>query len=314
MITYLRCFTLAALLATPVLAAVGRIERVVEKSFTFSTPGTLKVETHGGEVRVTPSSDSTAKVTAKQKIKADSDAEANELLQKLELVIEQQGNDLVLRAKYEKQPSGFRWGSWPPVQVDFVVSVPAGFASELSTSGGSITLGDMKGKVSARTSGGNIKLGNIAAPVNAKTSGGNITLDSAGGDVDLDTSGGDVTVGKVAGRAELSTSGGNIRIEAVEGALRANTSGGGIRASIAGALKEDCSLSTSGGSVRVTLDKSAAFRLDASTSGGSVDADGLTITLDKGGAGRSKLAGTVNGGGPLLKLRTSGGSIAVAAK
>ena len=47
----------------------------------------------------------------------------------------------------------------------------------------------------------------------------------------------------------------------------------------------------------------------ASTSGGSVDAEGLTLTLEKGG--RSRLAGNVNGGGPLLKLRTSGGNIEV---
>ena len=43
-------------------------------------------------------------------------------------------------------------------------------------------------------------------------------------------------------------------------------------------------------------------------------ADGLTITMENGGTGRSKLAGAVNGGGPTLKLRTSGGSIHVVTK
>jgi hypothetical protein len=80
-----------------------------------------------------------------------------------------------------------------------------------------------------------------------------------------------------------------------------------------GPLTEDCTLSTSGGGVSVTVDKSAAFELDASTSGGSVDADGLTLTLRDSNKGRSRLAGAVNGGGPLLKLRSSGGSITVRA-
>jgi len=63
--------------------------------------------------------------------------------------------------------------------------------------------------------------------------------------------------------------------------------------------------------VHVGVDKMAAFRLDASTSGGDVDAAGLTITMEKGNRDRSRLAGTVNGGGPLLKLRSSGGGIVV---
>jgi hypothetical protein len=62
--------------------------------------------------------------------------------------------------------------------------------------------------------------------------------------------------------------------------------------------------------VTATVDKSAAFRLDASTSGGSVDAQGLTMTLE-GRTRRNRLAGDVNGGGPLLKLRSSGGGVAV---
>jgi hypothetical protein len=61
----------------------------------------------------------------------------------------------------------------------------------------------------------------------------------------------------------------------------------------------------------VSVARAAAFQLDASTSGGGVDASGLTITLEKTSRDRSRLAGAVNGGGPLLKLRTSGGSISV---
>ena len=70
-----------------------------------------------------------------------------------------------------------------------------------------------------------------------------------------------------------------------------------MSAGIVGPLKGDCSLDTSGGDVRAKVSHDAAFNLDASTSGGDVKADGLTITIEKGGVGRSKLAGKVNGGG-----------------
>lgn len=292
-------------------SAHAKVERVVEKTFTVQPGGTLRLETQSGEIRVSPSADNVVKVTAREKIRAGSEAEADALLKKLELTIEQNGNDVTATAKYERQALGFHVGAWPPVTVDFIVSVPASFATDLRTSGGGITVGDLAGKVNARTSGGEIKLGKIGAAVEARTSGGGVTLESARGAVNLHTSGGNIAAGVVGGEAEMSTSGGGIRIDAVEGALRASTSGGSIRAGFTGPITGDCSLSTSGGSVKVTVDKAAAFRLDASTSGGSVDAEGLTITLEKSNRGRTQLAGAVNGGGALLKLRSSGGDVVV---
>lgn len=296
-------------------AAVGhaRIDRVVEKSFRVDGVGVLRVETHGGEIRVSPGADREVRVIAKQRINASTDAEADELLTKLDLTMEQQGNDVRLVAKYERQPSGFRFRSWPPVQVSFEIVVPASFSTSLNTSGGAIIVGDLNGKADLRTSGGGIKLGKMGGPVDARTSGGAISLEEARGSVELKTSGGNISVGRVAGPADLSTSGGSIKIESVASSLRAHTSGGSIRANIAGPLKDECSLSTSGGSVSVTLDKAAAFQLDASTSGGGVEAAGFSLAVEKISRDRNKLAGTVNGGGPLLKLRSSGGGISVRA-
>ena len=306
-----RFFLVAGWLALVPFVAHAKIERVVEKSFTVQPGGTLQVETQGGNIRITPSTDSVEKVTANEKIRASTEAEADDILKKLALTLEQNGNDVVATAKYEQGVPGMHWGSWPPVQVDFIVTVPASFATDLHTSGGDIVVGDMAAKVHARTSGGNVKLGKIGAEIDAHTSGGNMSLDEGRGSVKLGTSGGDIAVGHVAGPAELSTSGGNIRIESVENSVHASTSGGNVRAGIVGPLKEDCVLSTSGGTVKVTVDKAAAFRLDASTSGGNVEAEGLTITMEKSGRSRSKLAGTVNGGGPLLKLRSSGGDVEI---
>jgi hypothetical protein len=303
-------FTASLLLATA-FPAFAKIERVVEKTFTVQPGGTLHLETQGGNITVQPSTDGLVKITAKEKIRADTEAEADDLLKDLTLTLEQQGNNVSGIAKLEKPTVGFRWGS-TPVQVDFVVTAPASFVQELRTSGGDIVLGDFNAKVHARTSGGDIKLGKQGAEVEASTSGGNVSLVEGSAAVKLGTSGGDITVGKVTGPADLSTSGGNIKIESVQSSIRAHTSGGDIRAGIFGKLTDDSSLTTSGGRVKVTLDKAAAFRLDASTSGGDVEADGLTITIERGGRGKSRLAGTVNGGGPLLKLRSSGGDVIVA--
>jgi len=299
-----------ALAVTLATAGHARIDRTVEKTYTVTGAGTLHLETQGGEIRVTPATDNQVKITVREKIHADTDAEADQLLKKLELNFEQSGNDVTAIAKYERD-TGFHIGWWPPVTVDLIVTAPAGYATETRTSGGGITIGDFNGKAYAHTSGGGIKLGKIGAEVEAKTSGGSIALDEARGDVDLNTSGGNISVGRISGSANIATSGGSIKITAVQNSIRAHTSGGSITAGVVGPLKADSSLSTSGGSVHVTVDKSAAFRLDAATSGGSVDASGLTLTLESSGRDRNRLAGMVNGGGPELKLRTSGGGIVV---
>src|SRR5215204_3195460 len=88
------------------LVSHARVDRSVEKTFTVTGAGTLHVETQGGGIRVEASSDSAVRITAKQRINTDSEAEANELLQKLELTFEQNGNDVRIVSKYEKRPSG----------------------------------------------------------------------------------------------------------------------------------------------------------------------------------------------------------------
>lgn len=304
-----RCFLLAGLFAGLTLVAHAKIERVVEKSFAVQPGGMLTVETQSGNVRVLTSSDPTVRIVAKETIKASSDEEASELLKNLSLSLEQTSDGVEAIAKYEKSGSGLHWGSWPPVQVSFTITTPTTYNVRLKTSGGDVSVADLAGKVHARTSGGNIALGKIAGDVDAGTSGGDVRLGEGRGRVKLNTSGGNIEVDHAVGPTSLDTSGGNIKIGQVENTLEASTSGGNVSAGIVGALKGDCSLSTSGGRVRTTVDRTVAFNLDASTSGGDVEAEGLTITIEKGGLGKSRLAGKVNGGGPLLKLRSSGGDI-----
>lgn len=301
----------AVLAALPLASAHAAIDRVVEKSFAVQPGGKLQVGTQGGRITVDSSAGATVvKVTAKEHIRADSEAEADEILKQLTLTIEQEGNDVSARSEYAHS-TGFHFGSWPPVQVDFVVTVPTRYSAELNTSGGGITVGDLDGTLQAHTSGGGIRMGRITQAIAANTSGGNIALEQGGASVRLATSGGSIKLGPVAGTGDVRTSGGDIQIEGMGGPLSARTSGGDIRVTFAGALKGDCRLTTSGGRVTAKVGANVAYHLDASTSGGRVRAEGLTITVDQGGAGKSRLSGDVNRGGPVLSLRTSGGDIVV---
>lgn len=309
---FARTFVLVAVLALPGWAH-AKIVRTVEKTFSVEPGGTLKVSTQGGDVRVQTGDTKQVRVTAKQTIRANSEKEADELLELLSLKIEQAGNDIAAEAKYDKNAFGFRWGR-TPVTVDFVITVPDHFNAEIHTSGGDIVVGSLTGDVRARTSGGDMKFDRIAGALDAATSGGNVELKETTARAKISTSGGDIHIDRAGGPTEVSTSGGDVVIESADQLISARTSGGGIHAVLTSALKNDCLLSTSGGEVNVQVVKGAGFVLDAHTSGGDVDASGITLTIERGGLGKSRLVGSVNGGGPRLKLRASGGDITLRAK
>jgi DUF4097 and DUF4098 domain-containing protein YvlB len=302
-----------ALLAAPAAlqAKTARLTRVVEKTFTVQPGGTFKATTQGGDITIHTADVKEVRVTAKKVFRTSDEKEADEVESKLTLTMDQAGNDVTAEAKYEKRPGGSWFSSWPPVSVSFEVTVPKSYNLNLNTSGGDIEAASVVGNVRARTSGGDMKFDRVDGEIDAHTSGGDIVLKEGTARAKLGTSGGDIDVDRAGGPTEVSTSGGNITINSVTQLLSANTSGGDVHATLTEPMKQDTVLSTSGGDVRVRVVKGAGFELDASTSGGDVRAEGLTITIAKGGVGKSRLAGSVNGGGPRLKLRSSGGDISV---
>lgn len=302
--------SLGIVMASPSLLE-AKITRTVEKTFSVQPGGNLKAATQGGDITIRTADTQNVQVLVKQNIRASTEQEADAILEKLTLTLEQSDNDVIAEAKYEPRGAGKWFGNWPPVTVSFEVTVPRHFNLNLNTSGGDIEVASLRGDVRARTSGGDLEFDRIDGDIDAHTSGGDITLKEGTARAKLHTSGGNIAVERAGGVTEVSTSGGDISLDSVAQLVSATTSGGDVRAVITEPLKHDALLSTSGGDVEVKVIKNTGFHLDASTSGGDVRAEGLTITLEKGGSGKSKLVGVVNGAGPELKLRSSGGDIRI---
>lgn len=306
----------AVVIASLSVAAWAAIESPIHKTFNVAPGGTLTLEADVGDVRV--SSGGTG-VTIDVKRRARSE----EVMRDFVVTFDQQGNDVVVRAKYDRPSRWFNWSN--DVDASFDITVPSQYNLNLSTSGGDIKIGDLQGQVRARTSGGDLDLGKINGPVDARTSGGDMSITSVRGRLDLNTSGGDIKIGEADGPATAKTSGGSIEvrrvggdlyahtsggsivIEEASGAIDASTSGGSIRARFAQQPRGDSRLATSGGGITVTIAGNVAVDVDAHTSGGNVETD-LPITI-LGKQSEGDLAGKINGGGPRLVLRSSGGSI-----
>ena len=143
--------------------------------------------------------------------------------------------------------------------------------------------------------------------VTLQTGGGSIDLSDLNGEVDVRTSGGSISLGKIRGDVQAKTSGGSIRVDEVAGNIVAHTSGGSIKATLTKQPTADCKLTTSGGSITAYLASDVVVNLYAKTSGGGVSSDFKV----NGYFSKKKLEGEINGGGPELHLKTSGGSVRV---
>jgi len=290
---------------------LGSIEKTAKKTFNVKSGGQLFVETDKGSISIKTHSSETIDIEVQFKAKTNDDELAEKLFNAFIIEYDQSGADLNIEGKYKGNKSWltnlFGGSKWNKLNVRFLIIVPEKYNVNLNTSGGGISVGDLDGIVEAKTSGGGLTFGNISGDIYGKTSGGGITVGECRGNVDISTSGGGIKIDKCEGSVEASTSGGGITVNEVYGAINGSTSGGSVYASILEQPKEDCSLTTSGGGVTVKLAKNINAYLDAKTSGGSVKSD-FPIKF-KGKVQRSKLKGEINDGGPLLYLRSSGGSI-----
>jgi DUF4097 and DUF4098 domain-containing protein YvlB len=177
------------------------------------------------------------------------------------------------------------------------------------TSGGSLEITTVNGNVDGNTSGGSIRMRDIRGRVDANTSGGSISIVDVRGDLRANTSGGGITIDEVSGDLQASTSGGSVDIRGAGGRVVASSSGGGVTVRFAPGNSRGGVVSSSGGSVRTELDPAAKVSLDATASGGGVTSD-LPITI-QGKVERGSLRGDINGGGPTLRLRSSGGGVRI---
>jgi DUF4097 and DUF4098 domain-containing protein YvlB len=206
---------------------------------------------------------------------------------------------------------------------------------EAESGGGSIHLDDIGGAVNAETGGGSIDAGNTSGDLSLHTGGGSIQVERCNGKVKASTGGGSIDLGDIGGPADVDTGGGSIRLSSAKGFVRANTGGGSIelngvpaaRAETgAGGIevkfvsssgeRNDSMLETGAGDITVYLPADLHISVRASievANGHSIRSDfpDIHVSSEGGDWGPKTVTaeGNLNGGGPVLKVRTATGDI-----
>ena len=302
---YLFLTVVAVLICTVPL--LGGVKGDIKKSFKVSPGGLLKIDADLGSIEVRSGSGNKVDVEIRFEAKRGSKSKIKDLLNDFDVEFDHSGKNVTVLLDYRKGRRNFWDNVGRYLRVRFYVTVPKKYNADLMTSGGSIQVDDLDGKVNSKTSGGSLEFGRITGAVNGRTSGGSIKLEKCDAEVDVRTSGGSIKIGEVKGNVLAHTSGGGIHVEEVMGAINASTSGGSVNARLSKQPAKDCSLKTSGGSITVYMADDINVNVDASTSGGHVSTD-FPVTV-KGKIRKNSLKAKINDGGPELYLRTSGGSI-----
>lgn len=281
----------------------------INRTLDLPPGGTLIINVENGRLDISGEAGSGVVIKIDRTVKASSKEKEEAFL--AENPVEIETTDRTVRITRTGE-TGANWGfslfrKRTREEATYQVVVPADFNLDLRTSGGDVALTNVKGEIVARTSGGSIRALSLTGDIEIDTSGGSIRLDDCHGPTDAHTSGGSIKAETGSGNLKLRTSGGSITVRAHDGPVDGHTSGGSVTATLVTHPTESCSLSTSGGGVTVDLPATAAVNLEASTSGGNVHSEFPDAQPDP--KKRNRLTAPINGGGPLLKLHTSGGSI-----
>lgn len=305
-------FILTLFLLTAAVASAA-IEETISKSYTVRPGGKLTVDTNRGSIRVEGKRGDNIGVEIIQNVRSSNKKTVKDILDNFQVRFEQDGNDLFIKAEYKRDGiRGFFNRISNRLQVKFLITVPLEYDVDLHTSGGSISVLDLEGEVLSKTSGGRLTFENITGDITGRTSGGSIKIGEIHGDVNAHTSGGGIRIESVEGDVDVHTSGGSITIDEAMGAVKASTSGGSITVYLSRQPDSDSRLTTSGGSLTIYLENDIGLDVDARTSGGRIHTDFPIKIL--GTINPRSLNAEVNGGGPELYLRSSGGGIHIRKK
>jgi len=216
---------------------------------------------------------------------------------------EEQARQIAANPPIEQSGGTIRVGQhqeqWPGISIDYQIEAPAGTVLAAKSGSGNIVVEGVGENAKLQTGSGDIRATGLEGAFTAKTGSGNIVAEETGqGDVVAETGSGD------------------IELKNIHGSFRGRTGSGNIRAS--GTPSSSWTLESGSGNIELWVGN-APLTLDASTGSGSVNTEHQMMVQGSGtgkgvGGGsfdQHHIRGTLNGGGPTVRVQTGSGDIQI---
>ena len=272
--------TVLLLLVSVTVLSASTYTKEFNKTVDFKSGGRIAVKNVNGRIDVTSWDKKSVKIEAEIKVKASSRRDADEILERVNILIEQRADELIIEPDFPKKNSGGGFWDWVfgsrnnQVSVNFKITVPKTSDLGLKSTNGKVTALNIKGEVELGTVNGGIEAEEIDGPLEAHTTNGSIKIDDLKGSLDAHT-----TNGSISARVTKFENNDNIR------------------------------MNTTNASLKLKLPANVKAYVRASTVNGSIRTD-FPLTV-KGKIAKKSLRGEINGGGGKIDLSTVNGSITI---
>ncbi len=310
------------------------LEESFQKTLLQEGATKLSVSNRNGNIVISPWQEDSIRIEATKKIKAANKKKAREYAEELKIEISREGNEIIIRTirpdLEERRGFGaiFRISKREiQTKVAYNIRVPEKLDLNLRSRNGSIKTGGIQGDVTGETRNGGIQIDDVEGKVFARSRNGDISLAEIDGSVEVETRNGKISLSEIIGSVETVTRNGNIRVDQADedvsahsrngsisllkigGSVNASTRNGKIWTEITGKSFQGCDLSTRNATITLIVPGSLSADLDVYTRNGKVNTE-LPVAVF-GTFSRGELKGKINQGGPLLRLRTRNGNIAI---
>jgi len=306
----------------------------------------IKVKAYAGPISIQGNQQTTITYTARKHVQAPTEKLARRALERMQVQTLSAGGIALINAQGRSEGPGMmelevripQQTAHLRVQTSAGPIIARNIAGrvEAHTGGDMITLDQIGSDVVATTGGGDIEIGRIGGEIRVETGGGNIRI-GAGETMKLQTGAGSIHVNKCHGQIMATTGGGAIELNEVTGLVKVETAGGSIRLGpMSGGVQAETGsgpivadlaarrgaftasrLETTAGDIIVYIPDDLGVTIQAAVE----MAHGLGISSDfplkitprsntQWGPRDAHAEGQVNGGGPLLTVHTSTGTIA----
>lgn len=280
----------------------NRFKEDFQYSYTLKPGARIDIENSNGAIDIVGWERDTVEIAGTKY------ASNEQIMKAMKIDISQSPDTLRIRTV---PPSGHRgnWGARYTLRVPHRVNL-----DRIASSNGSIRIEALEGGARLRTSNGGVKVIRIKGAVEAETSNGSIEVSEHGGSLVARTSNGAVRADNVRGHFEASTSNGSINARLADPepgkSIRLSSSNGSVTLEMAQIRDNEVHIDTSNSSITLRLPPSARALLKARTSHSNITTD-FDVRVRAGEMSKGSLEGELNGGGPLMHLTTSNGSIRV---
>jgi DUF4097 and DUF4098 domain-containing protein YvlB len=289
------------------LESSNRYQSDFHYSYALNPGGRLEVENFNGAVEITGWDQNQCEITG---VKSASTVQMRD---RIKIEVQHSPDGIYVRSV---RPDGDFHGS---MGVHYVIRVPR--KTELSriiSSNGSLHVEQIEGRAELKTTNGPVHVEALHGMLNAHTSNGSVTAENVTGAMLLHTSNGPIRAERITAGVEASTSNGSITAHFDDGVAgpaafsKFETSNGKIDLTVSAPPKSEIRAQTSNSSITLRLPASTAAKIRMATSHGQVRSDFEAEHARAEQHGRHQtLEETIGGGGPLIDLHTTNGSIRV---